>query len=92
MTDRTLIEKIKPQIRKATDLNKLFEDNKFLTKLKNLSSTGQLEIFKEHKDKFIELSKNPQSAIAKWIGTLPNTDTVIQQGQKLIENVRHSLK
>ncbi|CAF0807134.1 unnamed protein product [Adineta steineri] len=92
MTDRTLIEKIKRQIATATNLNKLFENEKFLNELKNLSSTGQLEIFKEHKDKFIELSKNPQSAIAQWTGNLPNTDTVIQQGQKLIENVRHSLK
>ncbi|UJR25358.1 hypothetical protein I4U23_006708 [Adineta vaga] len=88
---------------KAIDFNKLVQDNEFLSKLKNLSITDQLKIFDEYKEKFFALNANSQSSIAQWIGNLsqhlPNTDIVkqnldngIEQGQKLFENIRNSLK
>jgi len=100
LTDKA--EQIKQELAEATDFSKLLKNNKFVEKLKKLPEMEQLKIFKQFKDKFDEVSKDPGSVIAKLTGKLttklPKLDAAqktlndgLQQGQHFIGNLSKSL-
>ena len=79
------VENIRRKIAGSADFSKLIKNKTFLANLKNLSSSDQLKIFNEYKDKFTAFTQNPQSSIGKWAHTLTSNLPDMEAGRKSLD-------